>query len=146
MNAARLAPSAKNRQPWKFHISRGGEKDKIAKMMRNWHENNKNNGTSLLGTSIAIEQAPILILIFRDSESPWERSDTLSIGGAIENMLLTATSLGLGSLWIADTWYIKDEISAMVNTNLELFSAVTIGYPDESPAQRPRKSLDDLIN
>lgn len=26
LNAARLAPSAKNRQPWKFHISRGGER------------------------------------------------------------------------------------------------------------------------
>ena len=145
LNAARLAPSAKNRQPWMFYIAQGEIKDKIANLMKSWHEDNKNNGTSLLDTSIAIEQAPVLILVFRKSESQWERSDTLSIGGAIENMLLTATNLGLGSLWIADTYYIKNEISKLINTDLELYSAVSIGYANEFPEQRPRKSLNELI-
>ena len=145
LDAARLAPSAKNRQPWMFYVAKGEVKNKISTLMRVWHENNEGNVTTLLETSIAIEQAPILILVFKKSESQWERSDTLSIGGAVENMLLTATDLGLGSLWIADTWYIRDDISKLVNTNLELYSAVSIGYANEFPDQRPRMTLDELI-
>lgn len=145
LNSARLAPSAKNRQPWRFYYCSVREKDKIAEMMRNWHDNNANNHTSLLGTSVAIKQAPVLILVFRKIETQWERSDILSIGGAIENMLLTATNLGLGSLWIADTWYIKEEISNFLNINLELYSAVCIGYADEIPKEISRKSLTEIM-
>ena len=101
--------------------------------------------TGVLGTLNAISNAPVLILVFRYSDSPWERCDALSIGGAIENMLLTATSLGLGSLWVADVLHTKREIETLVSTNLDLYSAVAIGYADESPSQRPRKSLDEII-
>lgn len=145
INAARLSPSAKNRQPWLFYIASDEMKNKIVDLMKSWHETNENNKTSVLGTSIAISQAPKLILVFKNSDSIFERSDTLSLGSAIEHILLKATELNLGSLWIADTWYIKEDVSKLVGTKLELYSAIAIGVADEEPKARPRKTLDEII-
>ncbi len=145
IDSARLAPSAKNRQPWKFYIARGELKQDIVNLMREWQAKNEDIKTSVLGTATAIEQAPILILVFKDSNSLSERSDTLSLGAAIENILLKATELNLGSLWIADIYYVKEEISKLVDTKLELYSAVSIGIANEKPDARPRKKLKEII-
>lgn len=145
IEAARLAPSAKNRQPWKFYIAKNGIKKQIVTLMQEWCSNNKDIQTSVLPTSNAIDQAPVLILVFKDSVSDAIRSDTLSIGAAIEHILLKATEYDLGSLWIADTYYVKDEISKLINTELELYSAIALGYKDENPNSRPRKKLEDII-
>ena len=145
LDAARLAPSAKNRQPWKFYVARNQIKNSIVDLMKEWHQKNKDIQTSVLGTATAISQAPVLILVFKDSDSNAERSDTLSIGAAIEHILLKATEMNLGSLWIADTYYIKEKISKLINTNLELYSTIAIGKADETPDQRPRKEIDDIL-
>ncbi len=145
IDSARLSPSSKNRQPWKFYIARGQLKQDIVNLMREWQTKNKDIRTSVIGTATAIEQAPFLILVFKDSNSLSERSDTLSLGAAIEHILLKATELNLGSLWIADTYYVKEKISKLVNTKLELYSAVAIGIANESPAARPRKDLKEII-
>ena len=145
IDAARLAPSAKNRQPWKFYIAKNQIKNSIVDLMKDWQQQNAHIQTSVLGTANAISQAPVLILVFKDSESDAERSDTLSIGAAIEHILLKATEMNLGSLWIADTYYVKEKISNLINTNLELYSAIAIGIADESPDQRPRKEIDDIL-
>ncbi len=145
LNAARLAPSAKNRQPWKFYIARDNIKYTIVELMKHWQENNKDTVTSVLGTALAIEQAPVLILVFKDSQSIFDRSDCLSLGAAIEHILLKATEFNLGSLWIADTWYVKDDVSKLVKTDLELYSAIAIGVANEHPASRPRKSLEEIV-
>lgn len=145
LEAARLAPSAKNRQPWKFYIAENDIKSQIVSLMREWHKENKDMKTSVLPTSNAIDQAPVLILVFKDSISDTIRSDTLSIGAAIEHILLKATEYDLGSLWIADTYYVKEDISKLINTELELYSAIALGYKDENPDPRPRKKLEDII-
>ena len=145
IDAARLAPSAKNRQPWKFYIAKNGIKKQIVELMQKWNNDNSDIKTSVLPTSKAIDQAPVLILVFKDSVSDAVRSDTLSIGAAIEHILLKATEYNLGSLWIADTYYVKDEISKLINTELELYSAIALGYKDENPNSRPRKKLEDII-
>lgn len=146
IDAARLAPSAKNRQPWKFYIAKGEIKQKIIELMKKWHISNFPNKTSVLGTAVAMEQAPVVLLVFKDSPSQFERSDTLSIGGgAIEHILLKATEVGLGSLWIADTWYVKEEISKLIGTDLELYSAIAVGYSAENFPPRQKKSLQEII-
>lgn len=145
IEAARLAPSAKNRQPWKFFIANPEIKNEIVKFMKQWHEENKNEKTSVFETAVSISQAPVLILVFKNSEAIWERSDTLSIGAAIEHMLLKATELKLGSLWIADTYYVKDKISQLIGTNLELFSAVSIGYTEGTPYICKKKTLEEIL-
>lgn len=60
---------------------------------------------------------------------------------AIQNVLLCAYSLGLGSLWINDFYYVKDKVKDYFNYPWELVAAVSLGYPEkgelkESPPER----------
>ncbi len=64
----------------------------------------------------------------------------------MENMTLTATELGLGSLWICDTYFAYDELNRWLNVDGELIAAMTIGYADETPSARPRKKLEDIVS
>jgi nitroreductase len=48
-------------------------------------------------------------------------------------MTLTATELGLGSLWICDPYFAYKELCDWLHTDGEFFAAVTIGYVEETP-------------
>ena len=118
LNCGRLAPSAKNRQPWYFVITKGKTKDKIADMMIEYTIKNDN----------------------------WIIGDNLSIGACVENMCLRATELEIGTLWIRDTVYVAEDVAKMLNhENMELNCALAIGYANQSPKQRPRKELKDIV-
>lgn len=93
-----------------------------------------------------IKQAPLLMLVFMEKDENWLTSDLLSVGAAIEHVCLEAVNLGLGALWIRDTVYTEDEICKAVGyENLRLASAIAVGYAAESPAQRPRKTMEDIV-
>lgn len=154
INCGHLAPSAKNRQPWKFVVAKGVVKDNIANLMIEYanninekeHYNALKCPSSVLSTAKVIKQAPVLILIFRELEDNWIVGDNLSIGGCVENMCLRATELNLGTLWIRDTVYVAHDISKLVNhENLELNCALLIGYPDEKPKMRPRNNINSIL-
>lgn len=138
INSARLAPSAKNRQPWEFMIAKDKIKNQISDIMLKRQIYNANS--SVKATANIMKEAPILILVFKPKEDNWIIGDSLSIGAAIEHICLRATDLGLGSLWIRDIVYTQDEIADFVGKNDRvLISAISIGYPEENPKQRPRK-------
>lgn len=154
INCARLAPSAKNRQPWKFIIVPKHIKNQIADIMLEKEKTSKislekkiyNNNSSVKSTAKVMKEAPVLILVLKPYDSNWATGDCLSIGAAIEHICLRATDLGLVSLWIRDIVYTKEQISELVNhTDMEVISAISIGYPDENPNQRPRKALDEVL-
>ena len=148
LNAGRLAPSAKNRQPWYF-VKVGTEmKNEIADLMIKYVENKNKEGRlySVSFTANVIKEAPILILILKSKDSEWDRYDTLSVGAAIENMCLRSTELNLGTLWIGDTDFVEKEILDMIKHNdMELVSSLVIGYPNQEPKMRPRKDLEEIM-
>ena len=74
-----------------------------------------------------------------------EISDSLSIGAAIENMILTATGYGLGTLWIANTCFAYNELMDFIGTDSQLTGIVAVGFADEAPAKRPRKPLEEIV-
>ena len=154
INFARLAPSAKNRQPWKFMIVKDKTKNKIADIMLEQVKESRvslerkiyNANSSVKTTAYTIKKAPVLILVFKPKEDNWIIGDSLSIGAAIEHICLRATDLELGSLWIRDIVYTQKEIANLVGKNdMELISAISIGYPDENPKQRLRKKLNEVL-
>ena len=154
INCARLAPSAKNRQPWKFIIVKDKTKNEIADIMLEKERKSKvslenkiyNVKSSVKATAQIMKEAPILILVFRPKDNNWIIGDSLSIGGAIEHICLRAIDLGLGSLWIRDIVYTQGEIANLVGENdMELISAISIGYPDQSPDYKPRKKLNEVL-
>lgn len=142
LDCARLAPSAKNRQPWKFKVLRGSSKDNIADIMLD------NSGTigSVLGTANAIKKSSVLILVFKEFDDNWTEGDLLSIGASVQNILLRATDLGLGSLWIRDTVYTKNIIEKIVNEEgLDLVCAVAIGGQNNCGKRAIKKEFKDII-
>ena len=68
-----------------------------------------------------------------------------SVGAAIENMTLTATELGLGSLWICDTFFAQKELDQWLGEKGELYAALVLGYAEEAPHARPRKTYSDVV-
>lgn len=160
--AGRLAPSAKNRQPWKFIITEGNPKSELLAAMESGFEREKT--APLLPKSAAgmadaehtlnvMRQAPLLIFIAdiygRDIAAPltadereFEICNILSIGAAVENMILTAQSLGIGSLWICNTCFAQRELNALLNG--EIRAALALGYPAEAPSARPRKDMREI--
>ena len=150
IDSARLAPSAKNRQPWNFVVVQNTIKNKIADMMikkeNELLQTTDRKGSSVINTSKIIKEAPVLILVLKEYDENWIIGDCLSIGAAIEHICLKATDLGLGSLWIADTVYVQKDIAKLVgHENMQVISAISIGYSDQEPNRRPRKELEDIL-
>lgn len=154
LDCGRLAPSAKNRQPWFFVVVKGDMKDKIADVMLDWYNKTDiTNYENKLGHSISIsyaantmKEANTLILVFKEKVELFNNYDNLSIGACIQNILLRATDLGIGSLWIGDTIYVKEQIANMVDCpNLDLISAIALGYTDIIPRKSPRKALEKIV-
>ena len=74
-----------------------------------------------------------------------EMNDLLSIGASIENMLLKAEELNIGSLWIGNTCFAYQELMEYIGSAAELVGAIALGYKEETPAMRPRKRLEDIV-
>ena len=103
-----------------------------------------------------MRKASILILILNENaKSPYksidaderitEICDTLSIGASVQNMLLTATEMGLGTLWTANTCFAYNELVNYIGTDNQLVGAIAVGYPDEKPMERPRKDISKVL-
>ena len=165
IEAGRAAPSAKNRQPWKYIVFSGAAKAEMLDIMESGLNReqvspalpySKNGLPNARNTLRIMRQAPVVIIVLNtNGTSPFaevsaddritEICDTLSIGASIQNILLKAQESGLGTLWIANTCYAYEELTRYLDTDSQLVGAVAVGYTDESPAQRPRKPLDDIL-
>ncbi len=135
LEAARWAPSGLNNQPWKFVIVKNREiKEKIGNLSHY--------------KRIFIE-APVLIPFFLDTSSLYHREkDIMGLGAAVENMLLAAESMGLGSVWLGEIIKAKEEVEKILSMpdDTEFFGVVAIGYPNENKTrERKRKKLSEII-
>ncbi|WP_334308494.1 nitroreductase family protein [Lacrimispora sp.] len=166
LNAGRLAPSSKNRQPWKFTVVSGRSKNEMLLSMEkgllreregvSLLPNSKQHLTAAEYTLEVMKQAPITVFVtntlgielsdrLNQEDRIYEICNAQSIGAAMENMTLTATELGLGSLWICDIYFAYEELSKWLSTEGTLVAAMSFGYPDECPRPRPRKSMEDIV-
>ena len=158
LESATLAPSGKNKQPWKFYVVRGEMRmELIAEMQKGMDRLSEmaiNTGSARY-TLRVLEQAPVTIFVFNPTgKHPLKKRNTLeayqdivdiqSIGAAIQNMCLVAVSLGLGSLWICDVFFGYEELCAWLGAEGQMIAALSLGYPDHSPVKRPRKPISEI--
>jgi nitroreductase len=158
LTAAIQAPSGKNRQPWQFIVVQGEKRAEMIRIMREGIAREKARGEdpgSSEWTTNVMEQAPVTVFILNPHGThPWlahsisQNFDDLvnvqSVGAAIQNMLLAAQDLGLGSLWICDVFYAYEALLAWLGESCQMVAAVSLGYADEAPAARPRKPLSEV--
>lgn len=159
IQCARLSPSAANRQNWYFIVLQEKAKNKIIDLMENHlkkidkiiktkeHATSEYNpSASVLESIQVIRQASTLILVFRNNDETWFEGDYLSIGSAVEHMVLRATDLGLGSLWLRDVIYLRTEITKLFNlNNMELVTGLAIGYPKDEKYRAKKKNIEDIV-
>lgn len=145
-----LAPSGKNRQPWRFVIIQEDAelKSEIANIMIKKAEDKVKNGEnagSIVSTAKIIKEAPVFIAVFNTWNNKIINSNLQSIGACIENICLTATDMGIGSLWICDIDCAFAEIENLLGKqDISLVAGISLGYPLEEPTARPRYSISEL--
>lgn len=165
LRAGILAPSSKNRQPWHFVVAMGKSKEGLLRAMRAGLDRERvcpllpECARHLAGAEQTLKiltQAPVAILAVNPlaakmhralsaEERVYEICNAQLLGAAMENMALAATNLGLGSLWICDTFFAQAELNAWLGVPGELFAAMALGHPDEAPAARPRRSFEETV-
>lgn len=160
------APSSKNRQPWKFMVIQGKAKEDMLRAFRAGIQREK-TGRALLPDSSRhlggaeytvriMEQAPVVIFVLNslgkglfaplnEEDRIYELCNIQSVSAAVENMLLEAADMGIGSLWICDIFFAYEELCGWMDSGDELVAAAAFGYPQESPPPRPRKKLEDVV-
>ena len=145
LDSARLAPSAKNRQPWKFYILEKEEKEKVLTWFLEELKQNNSEETGL-ATAKYIKDSQYLVLVFMEDTTDNIATNILSIGASIENALLTATEKGIGSLWIFDLCVISHKLTTYCNAPGKLISSVCFGI-DKDPSKRvaKKKTLNEII-
>ena len=166
LEAGLLAPSAKHRQPWKYYVYTGAAKDQILSCMERGLHREQNEDALLatfryclpdaFNTLRIMNEAPVLIMIENTNGlSPYEPvdvahriteiSDSLAIGASVENILLAATELGYGTLWIANTCFAYLELVDHMHLQGQLVGAIALGVPDTIPYQKQCKPFDAVV-
>jgi F420 biosynthesis protein FbiB-like protein len=167
LEAARWAPSAHNAQPWRFIIiTERHLRSKLARAMADeWIKDMEKDKVpseireSLAAASIEqFENAPLLILCcisMRDMDKYPDRRRqecehimaTQSLAAAIQNMLLSAHSEGLGACWFCAPLFCPDAVRKVLRIpdDVEPQALVTLGYPDEKPRPPSRKPIQEFV-
>lgn len=126
LEAARVAPSAKNQQPWRLIVVRSAE------------------GYQKLSKAANTYGAPVAVIVCADRNSAWIRpfdgksSADIDASIATDHMMLQAEELGLGSVWIGyfDPSVLRAEFQ--IPANWEPVNILAIGYSAQNAADPER--------
>lgn len=138
LEAARLAPSGKNLQPWKFIIV----KDRTL----------KEELAEASAGQFFIAKAPVIIVAcgFPDycyaHMGRYMKSWSVDVTIAVEHLILVAQEEGLGTCWIGS--FEEQDVKSILNVpeNVKVLALTPLGYPDEEPRDRGRKTLEEIVS
>lgn len=130
LEAARLAPSAGNRQPWRFILVQDADRKKAVAEIAN--------------KQAFLEDAAAIVVAVGDPDvsARWHEKDSMI---ALEHMVLAATTLGYGTCWIGA--FDEDALKRLLKipTKMKAVALLPIGVPAEKPASRPRRELSEIF-
>jgi nitroreductase len=131
LEAARLAPSAANRQPWRFIIVQNADRKKALAEVAN--------------NQAFLKDAAVIVAAISnpDMSKRWHEKDTMI---AVEHIVLAATALGYGTCWIGafDEGSLKRLLK--IPEKMKVVALLPIGVPAETPAPSPRKELSEIFS
>ncbi len=136
LQAARLAPTAANRQPFQFIVVHtAGRAQELKRMyQRDW-----------------FVQAPLIICAIGIPHLGWVRSGDgknytdVDVAIAVDHLILEATELGLGTCWIAAFNPAAVREILCLPPDVEPIALTPLGYPDSQPRPKERKPLSELV-
>jgi len=130
LDAARQAPSAGNRQPWRFIVVTDWERKRALAEAAN-------------NQMFIVDAGAIIVAVGIPAISKrWFDKDPMI---ATEHMVLAATALGYGTCWIGD--FNEDEVKQLLKIPQEVnvITMLPIGIPDETPEPRSRKEIPEIF-
>jgi nitroreductase len=135
LDAARLAPSARNFQDWRFVIVT--DKETRAQL-------------SIAAANQAfVAQAPVVITCC-STISHWMRcgqpTASIDVAIAIEHMALAATSLGLATCWIGSFYPDQVRQILQIPTHIHVIELLTLGYPADIRPEIKRLSMKQVVS
>lgn len=151
-----LAASGMNVQPIKYMIATGDSADAIFPHTR-WAGYLKGQG------SPSFEERPAAFILVLNDSTLRKSGYELDAGAAVQNMLVAAHSMGLGTCWLGAIDYDKISGLAGIGADYKLVSAVAVGYPaqksiaepsegdikyyldDEEVLHVPKRGIDEII-
>jgi F420 biosynthesis protein FbiB-like protein len=167
LEAACWAPSPHDTQPWRFvPVREKSSKSRLANAMaKKYREDMGADGRSSDEMAAKIKlsldrltKAPLLILacvsmenmdIYPDIRRQRAEMDMAiqTIGAAIQNLLLTAHSCGLGACWMCAPLFCPEIVRESLGLPEEFMpqALITIGYPEATPEASPRRNPEDII-
>lgn len=132
--AARLAPSAKNLQEWRFVVV---EKQETRVQL----------GEASFQKFVG--EAPVVIACCAESDGYVMRcglpSYPIDVAIAIDHFTLAATALGLGTCWIGK--FDPDAVREILGipANVHIVELLILGYPSDSPRPKKRLSVEEFV-
>jgi nitroreductase len=135
LEAARLAPTAANRQPFRILvIATAGREAGLRRIYgRAW-----------------FTQAPLVLAICALPAQAWVRMDgkcyaDVDVAIAMDHLVLAATNLGLGTCWIAAFNPAVAREVLELPEGVEPIAFTPLGYPADQPRKKERQPLSDLV-
>jgi nitroreductase len=137
LEAARLAPTAANLQPFQVIVIKTEGKHEILQEIysKDW-----------------FTQPPLVLCVCCLPEQGWYRKSfdqqnysTVDAAIVLDHITLQAADLGLGTCWIGNFNPEKARIHLGLPDNVEPIGFTPLGYPLDKPKEKQRKMLDDLI-
>ena len=135
LECVRFAPSAVNKQPWRFHIVISDEDKAILQQCynRNW-----------------FKTAPMYIIASVLHDKEWVRADgkhhgDIDIAIAVEHLCLAATEQGLATCWVCNFDAALCKESFALPENEEPAVIIPLGYADDQPKEKNRKPIDEIV-
>jgi nitroreductase len=157
VQAASAAPSSMNEQPWTFYCCTGQTRARLGKIVAqttiHLSEYMEVLGPKRYEDAVhwfsSLGDAPLLIAI----ACPNPDSDLtainryLSVGAALENLLLSVTAEGLGACNITLSYWVRDEIAELLCLPPEqsIITIVAVGHPGEVPPAAPQQRRDTAV-
>ena len=138
LEAARMAPSGSNRQPWKFIVIRDeGMKDRLI---------------PLAGGQKFIAEAPILIVAcghninYNRGGYMGDMSMLVDVAIAFDHLTLAARAEGLGTCWIGSFDNAGVKALLRMSPEVNVVALTPLGYPRGAFSETgPRKGLDEIV-
>ena len=136
LEAARLAPSGSNLQPWHFIVI----KDKLTK------EKLMDLPLGKMKIHKWAVEAPILIVACTDPSVSW-KWHIVDLTIALEHLMLAATNFGLGTCWLARLGF-EEPIKEILDIpkHIKVLAITPLGYPDEEPKFNDRKPISEIVH
>jgi nitroreductase len=134
IEAARLAPSAKNLQDWRFVIVTDEKLRKDVAMACN--------------EQMFIATAPAVIIGCSNSDYTLRcglKIASIDVSIAMEHIALAATAEGLATCWIGSFYPEKLKPVVGIPDRVEIVEVMPIGYPADKETHRPRENADKMF-